>query len=133
MHRVYLSYRCGRAAARPYHAPLDDGALMLFTENVRVKGIFQATPKQLARWEKIRAKGMWRFVLLWGVIGYGGPVFLIAAGINLPFEFWRTPGWFRAADLLLTFLIMCPVVGGLWGFWMWHWAEKRYLKQLNKI
>ena len=94
--------------------------------------LFYQSAKQRARWEKIRAKGKWRFVLVWGVLVIGGLAFLISAMVNFPGEFTGRPLWFRLADFVLTFVIMCPVCGGLWGLWMWAWNEKTYLKHLQK-
>jgi hypothetical protein len=93
----------------------------------------EPTPKQLARWEKIRAQGKWRFVLFWGVFRFGMPFFVISAIFDYPFGYPGAPPWVRLADAALSFIGCSVAGGGGWGFYMWHWCEASYLRRLSRV
>ena len=99
---------------------------------MRSTALFEMKPKELARWEKVRARGKRRFVLLWGVAAFGGLMFLFTAAADFPSEFSGMPFWFRLADFLTTFVIMGPLLGAVWGLLFWYCMEKRYLKHVRK-
>ena len=79
--------------------------------------------KQRAKWERIRAKGMWRFVLLYWVLGWGGFMIIIASGYSY---FFRHRG-FSVDDLIIT--IPTYLVGGfIIGLVLWLIGEYQYQK-----
>jgi hypothetical protein len=47
-----------------------------------MKGLFQMNQEQRAKWERTRAKGLWRFVLLNGVLCWGGFMALATSAFN---------------------------------------------------
>ncbi|HZS07720.1 MAG TPA: hypothetical protein VFD58_22985 [Blastocatellia bacterium] len=85
------------------------------------KNVFRSKPwdeKQIARWEGIRAKGKWRFVLISGVLFFG-TIFTVAINIfdyffsNIAFNFW--------------FNVVTPyAIGFMNGLFGWKGNEKKY-------
>ena len=82
------------------------------------------------RWPAIRARGMWRFVLLKGVAFWGGAIFLFMAvmmliqfGISHP----------RFPLLMAVALPLCAIGGLGWGLLTWYFNERvhRALQQLK--
>ena len=76
--------------------------------------------KSYRRWQKAREGGKTRFVLLFGVAGWGLLTALLFSMI--PLLFGNSFDWFRAA---LAFVLF-PVGGIFWGTYMWSHMEKRY-------
>jgi hypothetical protein len=79
---------------------------------------------RLARWERIKRGGMWRFVILRGVLGWG----LTMGIIGIIFE--RVS---RKEEAFAWYLILglCLVGGCVWGLAMWFltmWSYSRALK-----
>jgi len=79
---------------------------------------------RLARWEKIKQCGFWRFVLFRGVLGWG----LCTGVIGVIFELGS-----RKAEAFPWYLILgLFLVGGfVWGLAMWYvtmWSYSRALK-----
>jgi hypothetical protein len=81
-----------------------------------------ATPAQrLARWEKIKQRGIWRFVFFRGVLGFGlsmGVVMFVTG---------------RASDhpLPIALILLESLVAGfLWGLFMWFVAMRQYSRAL---
>jgi len=78
-------------------------------------------PLEVERWERARRKGGPRFVLIWGVVIYGGGLFLSrvvqllmanAAGLRM--------------GQILDLFVWCAVGGLLFGTVMWRLLEWRY-------
>ena len=79
---------------------------------------------RLARWEKIKQCGFWRFVLFRGVLGWG----LCTGVIAMIFELVS-----RKAEAFPWYLILgLFLVGGfVWGLAMWYvtmWSYSRALR-----
>ncbi len=72
--------------------------------------------KQRAKWERTRAKGMWRFVLLYGVLGWGG-LAIIATSTLLY-------GWNKLSLVVPIYL----VAGFAFGLGCWCIGESKYRK-----
>ena len=94
------------------------------------------TPKQIARWERFRAKGKAHFVLLWGVLGWGGTTGLLMYFgpllWNSTFE-WRLFGQAAFYVDFLPQLGLWLLAGIVWGSWMWVWAERQYAEATQSI
>lgn len=72
--------------------------------------------KQKAKWEQTRAKGMWRFVLLYWVLGWGGLAIVATSTLIYGWNNWR---------------IVVPiylVAGFLAGLACWFVVEYKYRK-----
>jgi hypothetical protein len=81
--------------------------------------------KQRAKWERTRAKGMWRFILLCTVL-FGGAL-LISTSI---FDYFTSFNGFRLQDLY--FKLPIYLVGGLvFGVLVWFVGEYKYKKYSN--
>ncbi len=74
--------------------------------------------KQRAKWECTRAKGMWRFVLLYGVVGWGG-VAIIATSTLIY-------GWNKLSFVAPIYL----VAGFVFGLLCWFIGEYKYRRSL---
>lgn len=79
---------------------------------------------RLARWEKIKQGGIWRFVLLRGMIGWGLTCGLIMVFFELALRKAEAFPWYLLMGLF--------VIGGfVWGLAMWHvtmWSYSRAQK-----
>lgn len=82
--------------------------------------------KQETRLEKIRRKGMWNFVLKYGVCGFGGFAIIASTLLDL----------FKKKEFVLdTFLFNANtwlITGVAWGFVMWVVFEHQYKKTLSE-
>ena len=80
--------------------------------------------KQLRQFEERMAMSKWRYVLLYGIIGWGLPVALIVSLINIVF-FHKT-----IRDLYMN-LLMFPVAGIFFGLYMRSFIP-RQIKRLKE-
>jgi len=82
--------------------------------------------KQRARWERIRAKGMWRFVLLYGILWCGG--FTIIGTSIYGFFFRRL----RYSLDDLSIIVPIHLVGGfIMGLAGWLIGEHKFRRNSN--
>ena len=74
---------------------------------------------RLARWERIRQRGIWRFVLLRGVLGWGLTMGII--GIIFERVSWKDEAfpWYFILGLFLF-------AGFLWGLGTWFLSMRIY-------
>jgi hypothetical protein len=75
------------------------------------------------RWRAIRAKGRARFVLLYGVLGWGLGMFVIMSVLPMLFG-W--PRWIHIHASLLLGSVLWILGGVLWGIFMWFDSERRF-------
>jgi hypothetical protein len=80
-------------------------------------------PPHLQKWKKIREKGLGRFVLLRGVLGFGIPVGILMTVMNA-----RQNG-FSPRSLGGSALI-CVLGGLFYGWYIWYSSERRYRRYL---
>lgn len=77
--------------------------------------------RQVAKWERIRSKGFWRFVLLYGVLGFGGVSLLLLV---------FTDHIIRSRDIDasdIVFIVVSRAVGGfIIGLCFWLFGERAY-------
>jgi hypothetical protein len=81
--------------------------------------------KKLEKWEKLRAKGKWNYILLYGVLGWGVstgilfslifPLGMAATGSSAPF-----------LPVFALSIVLFPLGGVAWGYSMWISQEKVY-------
>lgn len=80
------------------------------------------TANGLQRWSTIRAFGMRRFILLYGVVPYG-----LIAGTLGSYLLWRFfDREMGALDILVHYLLTVPL-GLLFGWVVWRINERRFL------
>ncbi len=79
--------------------------------------------KDIDKWEVMREKGVARFLVLHGVLGWGLPMFII-----MTFVVNHT----SLDDLSRIFAsVIIWGIGGLcFGYWMWRIGERRYQKAM---
>ncbi len=81
--------------------------------------------QKFAKWEKLRVKGAWNFVLKYGVAGWGLTTALLFSA--LIYFAGRSAGA-SFARVLLPSLVIFPLFGLAWGWAMWALNEKAYLR-----
>jgi hypothetical protein len=79
---------------------------------------------RLARWERIKQGGIWRFVLLRGVLGWGLPMGII----GIIFEHVS-----RKEEAFAWYLILglCLIGGFIWGLAVWLVTMRSYSRALK--
>lgn len=77
-----------------------------------------AKPESIQRWERVRARGLGRYVLVHGILAFGFPLFAL---MTFVVHRERLTLAFVAASALLWAL-----GGGLFGWVMWHVRERMY-------
>ncbi len=103
-----------------------------------MKKYFDWTPRDIAAWEAIRAKGLLRFVTGYGLLGFGGVMFLLLGGTV--FAFWLK-GAIQAGEasfgflaLELAFIAALCLAGGLiLSLVTWFMEEKIYQRYKNPV
>lgn len=78
------------------------------------------TDRQAARWARTRRGGRLRFILLYGVLGWGVLAGIIAAALRS----WVEHGSF--AQHVARPVMVLAVTGVGWGAWMWRVGERGY-------
>ena len=82
--------------------------------------------KEKEKWERTRSKGIGRFVLLYGIVGFGG-LMITAHSVSEYLIFSK-----RFDGLLFTYRVGLGLLCGLiWGLVMWSVGERRYRKSLR--
>jgi len=78
------------------------------------------TDRQAARWARTRRGGRLRFILLYGVLGWGVLAGIIVAALR----WWAEQG--SLAQHVALSVIVFAVTGVGWGAWMWRVGERGY-------
>ena len=82
------------------------------------------------KWERTRARGKWHFVLVLGILCFGGMMFVARVLMNAAGLMPLRP--------LASFFDYCRVLGVsaiegfLWGYLMWYITEKMYALAVRK-
>lgn len=81
-------------------------------------------PKDIVRWESMRALGRTRYVLQYGVLMWGVPMFFVMSFVvNRPAQV--TPRW------IVTSAILWALGGAGFGWTMWWISEIKYQRYLQ--
>ena len=80
-------------------------------------------PEHVERWRAARAKGRWRYILLYGVLAWGIPMFVVMT-------FVLNPGRAQNAGLLALQLVIWLVGGAMFGTTMWYVNERNFRKAI---
>ena len=78
-------------------------------------------PKSIKKWEVMRAKGITRFILVRGVLGWGGIMFIL----GLLFRRQSSP---LTVHWILTFAYTTAIAGVAFGWLVWVVLERKYKK-----
>ncbi len=82
------------------------------------------TERQAEKWAATRAKGRSRYILLFGVLGWGLTMVVLWTALMV-----ADLGWSSLPVLLPVAAIAFPCGGYLWGATMWYFAERAYSKR----
>ncbi len=80
--------------------------------------------KQLSRFETMMAMPKWKYILLYGILGWGLPVALIVSLINMIFLH-------KTLNDLYVNLAIFPLAGTIYGFFMGQFIP-RQIKRLKE-
>ena len=96
---------------------------MLSGKHIYIVGCEKMT-KKFEKWEKLREKGKWNYILKYGVMiwGVGTAVFF---SLIISFVMERETSFFL---ILLISLILFPLGGIAWGAFMWSFIERSYAR-----
>ena len=87
--------------------------------------------RQKQNWEKLRGKGLFRFILEIGILKFGIPTTVLTQSIVYFLEFGFTSsgiGGLFTGIKIFTYLISILIGGVTFGFFVWFWAERKYQK-----
>jgi hypothetical protein len=88
--------------------------------------------RQFKKWEEIRKKGKKKFILHHGVIGWGLPCGVLFPFVSSFLENSSVRFDQSFFSLLAASLVLFPLVGILFGLWIWHGLEQAYKKNINE-
>jgi hypothetical protein len=77
--------------------------------------------RQRKAWEKKRSHGKGFFIYYWGVLRWGGIMFILTMFTNV-FGRHMKLSW----QIVVSSLIACPFAGYVWARCIWHVNENRY-------
>jgi hypothetical protein len=100
-----------------------------------IKKLFDWTPRDIAYWEKIRQKGLRRFIGWYGVVITGGLLFLVFGLLTFYGylrQVWGTQitsaSWIFLAGQLIFVAVVCLVGGIINSLITWVVEERLYRK-----
>jgi hypothetical protein len=79
--------------------------------------------RDVARWERMQRLGFWMYVLLYGVLAWGVPMFIV-----MTFFIYQRPGGRLTLGLILFSGCIWILGGAAFGWLMWKASEKKYKK-----
>lgn len=91
------------------------------------KKFFNWTPQDVADWEKIRSKGLLRFILGYGLALFGGILFVLIAGAVMVLV-WNKPQASGIIPVLILIAVVCLLGGLVNSLLTWVMEEKLYAK-----
>ncbi len=85
--------------------------------------VVAVTEKKRRAWERLSKGGRLRYVILRGVLLFGGGMFLLTTLLSTftPSNIGSRPPMF----FIIDGLVWC-IAGYLWGTWTWHRFERRF-------
>ena len=92
-----------------------------------LKKLFDWTPRDVADWEKIRSKGLLRFVLGYGLGLFGGIMFIVLGGTATLIR-WNTAQATSLISELIIIAVICLSGGLVNSLVTWVVEEKLYQK-----
>ena len=92
---------------------------------------FNWTAQDVTDWEKVREKGLGRFILRYGLMLFSGVLFILLAGTVLLFAFNQS----HAASMMpeLIFIALACLLGGLVNSLITWWMEEKLYKKFKQI
>ncbi len=92
---------------------------------------FNWTPKDVADWEKIREKGLTRFIWGYGILFFGGTLFILLGVIDC----FLVVNQMRTSNLIaeLGFIAFVCLLGGLVASLATWWMEEKLYQKFKKI
>ena len=76
---------------------------------------------KFAKWEKIRQKGKWNYILKYGVLLYGFLAILVYLVCSIIYD---EPFWSGLPIVLIVFVFL----GVIEAYFLWEWKDKAYME-----
>ena len=86
--------------------------------------------RQLRRWERTKAGGLRRFILVWGLLAYGLPGALLSSALIIRSEHY---GFGQGFGVVIAFLVVTPPFAALWAYGMWWTLDVMYRVQKRRL
>jgi hypothetical protein len=78
---------------------------------------------KIEKWEKLRAKGKWNFILKYGVLLWGvGTAVLFSLFFPMVMG-----GKGQSSSVFALSIVLFPIGGIAWGYFMWMFSENAYM------
>ncbi len=77
--------------------------------------------RQRRRWIEIKNKGRKRFILIYGILGFGLTTAVLSEVFHILFFHYA----FEIPDFIIK-LLLWPIIGWIWGSLMWRWSMKQW-------
>ena len=79
---------------------------------------------KIEKWEKLRAKGKWNFILKYGVLLWG-----VGTAVLFSLFFPMVMGGKKPSlPVFALSIVLFPIGGIAWGYFMWIFGENAYMK-----
>ena len=95
-----------------------------------IKKLFDWTESDIAAWEKIRQKGLWRFMLWYG-LGFSGIMFLVM-GIVTFFTWLPAPAGLASLFFQLIVVAIVCLLGGFITSLVTWWMEDGIYRKITQ-
>ena len=95
-----------------------------------IKKLFDLTESDIAAWEKIRQKGLWRFMLWYG-LGFSGIMFLVM-GIVTFFTWLPAPAGLASLFFQLIVVAIVCLLGGFITSLVTWWMEDGIYRKITQ-
>jgi len=94
-----------------------------------LKKLFDWTPRDTADWEKIRSRGLLRFILVYGLGLFGGILFVLLGGAATLLR-WHKAQTENLISELIVIALIC-LLGGLVNSLVTWFVEERLYEKYN--
>jgi len=83
---------------------------------------------KVAQWEETRGRGIFRFILIHGILGWGGSLAVIISIVRAVSD-----PRFRTFDMVWPNFVMFPIFGVFYAVMMWVLSEQKYRSYQDEV
>jgi hypothetical protein len=101
---------------------------------MKLPGLFELTPQQRSRWERIRMGGRRRFVLIWGLLVFGVGLYILSGLLWYLVnpegnQYITNRHWLKVEAAVF---VLHLIGGALFGLLVWWHTEREFLKYAGR-